>query len=102
MDVVGHQTIGPDADVRLVASLPQQIPIKAIIVVGEKDAFAPIATLRDVMRQTGGDVAGDAGHGRGPPGLRQRVEWGNKASVTVCTLRVRSYSGGRFHPDRCR
>ena len=49
----------------------RKAPTKAIVFVAEKDAFAPIATLRDVMRQTGDDVAGDAVHGLGAPGLRQ-------------------------------
>jgi len=41
---LGVRQLAKDVDARLVASLPQQIAVKAVIVVPEEDAFAPVVT----------------------------------------------------------
>ena len=55
MHVIRDVTIGPNGDAGLVASLPQEALIEAVVVVAKEDALAPIAVLRDVVRQAGDD-----------------------------------------------
>ena len=50
----------------LAALAREQAVVERIVVVGEEDALAPVATLRHMMEQAGGDEAGDAGQS-GPP-----------------------------------
>jgi len=64
VDVVGHQAIGEDRDVMVVAVGLQPIEIDAATGVGEENALAAVAALGHVMRQAGKDSAGDAGHQR--------------------------------------
>jgi hypothetical protein len=64
MDMVRHETISPDRDVEFPARLRQPISVQFVIAVVEKNPFAPVAALRDVMGRTGDDDAGDAGHAR--------------------------------------
>src|SRR5271170_6540136 len=85
MDMVRHQHVGPDRHGGLISSFTQQVAIEPIIVIAEEHALAPIAALRDVMRQVRNDVAGDAGHLRPQDwaGEASYEQSGNKASVTV-------------------
>ena len=62
VNVVGHQTIGPDRDALFAALGRQEIAIERIVVVAKEDALAPVAALRDVMGKAGKDELGDAGH----------------------------------------
>ena len=62
MDVVGHQAIRPHRDAGLAATLGQQIAVKRIVAILEENLLPPVATLGDMMRQTGHDDAGEAGH----------------------------------------
>ena len=62
VNVVGHQTIGPDRDALFAALDRQDIAIERIVVVAKEDALAPVAALRDVMGKAGDDELGDAGH----------------------------------------
>ena len=63
MDVVRHEAIGPHRDARLATALAEKIEIEQIVVVAEEDIQAPVAALRDMMRQIGDDETSDAGHG---------------------------------------
>lgn len=64
VDVVGHQTVGPDRDARPLRLLGQEIAIDLLIAVLEEDRFAAIAALRDVVGETWDNDARAAGHGR--------------------------------------
>ena len=63
--MVGHQAIGPHRNARLAAARGEEIAVERIIAVLEEHLLTPIAALRDMMRQTGHDDAGKAGHGSG-------------------------------------
>jgi hypothetical protein len=41
----------------------EEIAIDLLVARFEEDGFAPVATLRDVMRAAGNDDAGETGHG---------------------------------------
>ena len=62
MDVVGHQTIGPNLDVRLLCLLGQEITVNLLIAILEEDGLAPVAALGNVMRAVGHNDAGNARH----------------------------------------
>ncbi len=62
MRVIGHEAIGPAGDAKTAARLGQPVAIERIIVGFEEYFLTPVATLGDVMRQTGNDDAGDADH----------------------------------------
>jgi len=47
----------------LAALARKQVAIELVVVVGEEHPLAPIPPLRDVMRQSGNNEAGDAGRG---------------------------------------
>jgi hypothetical protein len=64
MDVVGHQALAPHRHAMFSAFHGQEIAIKLVIGVAEENRLAAIAALRDMMRQSGNDEAGDAGHTR--------------------------------------
>ena len=57
MDVVGHQAIRPDADARLVAGLPPQIPIKGRKISSLKVDVSPKSDATPNLRLT--DLAVD-------------------------------------------
>ena len=63
MDVVGHQTPGPDFDAGVAARGGEQIATERVIGVGEEHPRAAVAALGDVMRQTGNDDARKPSHG---------------------------------------
>jgi hypothetical protein len=65
VDVIVHQAPGEAFHPRRRAALPQQIEIEAPIRVREEDRLTAIAALRDMVRGTGNDDAGKAGHGVG-------------------------------------
>ena len=60
--VVRHQAPGPHLDAGGTAMLGEQVAIKRIVVIAEEGARAAVATLGDVVRVTGDDDAGKAGH----------------------------------------
>ena len=67
MNVVWHQAISPTRNPRRFATGGQKIPEGDVVCIIKKNLLPPIAALRDVMRKTGDDEAGDTGHG----------DWGN-------------------------
>ena len=62
MKMVGQEAIGPASNTRRLAALRQDIAVKAVVVIGEEYPPASVAALRHMMRQTGNDEAGQAGH----------------------------------------
>ena len=70
MRVIGHLTIGPDLDPEFRARLGNPVAIERIIVVGEEDALAAIAAMRNVMWDAGQDTrfkASGLGSAGAPP-----------------------------------
>ena len=67
MNVVGHQTPGPDLDFGGPAFAAEQIAVKDVILVVEKCLLSTVATLGHVMRDAGNDDAGKTGHARNLP-----------------------------------
>jgi len=51
MDVVGHSAVGPHDAADLQRLLGQQVEVDFVVAVFQEDGLAPIATLRDMMRQ---------------------------------------------------
>ena len=62
--MIGHQTIRPTNDAMFAPLFGERMFVKFEIVVPEEDVFAPIAALRDMVRNARNDEACDAGHGR--------------------------------------
>jgi hypothetical protein len=62
VDVIGHQTIGPDCCAGAPRRRGDQLPVEAIVVGLEKDGLAPIAALGDMVRQARHHNACDPGH----------------------------------------
>jgi hypothetical protein len=62
MHMVGHQAPGPHLDVGLAAVLRQEIAVERIILPAEEGARAAVAALRDMVRDTGDDDAGETTH----------------------------------------
>ena len=62
MHVVGHQAPGPYRHLRDAAALGEQITLEGIVGVAEECARAAIAALGNVVRMTGDDDTGEAGH----------------------------------------
>ena len=60
--MVRHQAPRPHRNVGRLAMGRKQVTIERVIVVTEKGACATIAALGDMMRQTGDDDTGKAGH----------------------------------------
>ena len=58
------------------AGLGEPIAVERIIAIFEKDAVAMVAALGDMVRQTGDDDAGDAGHGASGNTRMQLVKTG--------------------------
>ena len=62
MHVVRHQAPGPHLDPGRAAILGEQVAVERIVVVAEERARAAVATLGDMVRQTGKYDAGEASH----------------------------------------
>jgi hypothetical protein len=62
MHVVRHQAPGPHGDVSGAAMLGQQVAVERVVRIGKEGAGAAVAALGDVVRMTGDDDAGEAGH----------------------------------------
>src|SRR5712664_2039829 len=62
MHVVRHQAPGPDFDLGRAAMAGEQVAVERIVVVTEERPGLPIATLGDMVRETGNDDTGKAGH----------------------------------------
>src|SRR5882757_7377118 len=62
VDVVRHQAPGPHLDPGGAAILGEHVAIKRIVAVAEEGPRTAVATLGDMVRMTGGDDAGEAGH----------------------------------------
>ena len=60
--VVRHQAPGPHLDAGSAAIFGEQVAIKRIVAVAEEGPRAAVAALRDVVRVTGDDDAGETGH----------------------------------------
>ena len=63
VNVVGHQTISPAGNPRLLATGGEKIAKSDIISLVKENLLPPIATLGDVMGKAGNDKTSDAGHG---------------------------------------
>jgi hypothetical protein len=64
MDMVIHQTIGPDFERVLAPIAGKQLQVGQSVFIIKKDAGAIIAPLSDMMRVARGYYAGDSWHGR--------------------------------------
>ena len=69
VDVVGHQHPGPDLDAGGAGALGEQVAVEGVVLVAEEGGRPAIAALSDVVRVSGKDGTGKAGHalGIGPP-----------------------------------
>ena len=72
VDMVGHQAIAPDLDMRPPCGVGEQIEIELVIAILEKGLLAAIAALGDVVRDAGEDEAREAGHLPALPGTKGR------------------------------
>jgi RHS repeat-associated protein len=61
--VVRHQAPGPHLDLGGAAIFSEQVAIKRVVEIAEEGARAAIAALGDMVRMTGNDDTGEAGHG---------------------------------------
>ena len=50
VDVVGHETVCPDLDIRAPGLLGQHVGVQLLVAVFEEDRLAPIAPRCDVVR----------------------------------------------------
>src|SRR5580698_7800777 len=80
MHVVRHQAPCPRFDAGGAAIFGQQVAIERVIAVVEEGSRAAIAPLGDVVRMTGNDNTGEAGH---EAWCRQRRAVSIKCTVTV-------------------
>ena len=62
MHVVRHQAPSPHLDPGGAAIFGEQVAIECIIGIGEEGACAAVAALGDMVRVTGNDDTGEAGH----------------------------------------
>jgi hypothetical protein len=62
MHVIRHQAPAPDLDLGRIAMRGEQVAIESIVVVAEERPGPPVATLGDMVRETGNDDAGEASH----------------------------------------
>jgi len=60
--MIGHQHPGPDFHIGSAAGRRQEIAVQRITSIVEKGLRPPVATLRDVMRQTGKDETSETAH----------------------------------------
>ena len=64
VNVIRHQAVCPNLDAKFARLLGRQVAIDFLVAVLEKDRLAPIATLRDVVRNIRNDDARETGHAR--------------------------------------
>jgi hypothetical protein len=64
MDMIGHQTVAQHLYGVLATMVGQTGEISRSVVVCEENRFAPISTLRDVMRDAWCNGPCNPGHGR--------------------------------------
>ena len=89
MDMIGHQHPGPDLDSGGATRLGQQSPVQRIVVLAEKHLRAAIATLSDVVRQSGNNEAGKTAH---------RPSWLPRRGMSIqCTVTVMQDGGYQLH-----
>jgi hypothetical protein len=62
MHVVRHQAPGPDVDVGRATMAGEQVAVERIVLVAEERPGSPVATLGDMVRETGDDDTSKAGH----------------------------------------
>ena len=75
MHVIGHQTPGEHVYPSLSAALADELDVAAVVGRIEKGLLTPIATLRDVVCDTGNDDTSGAWHARNDaPGNRTKQE----------------------------
>ncbi len=58
----GHHTPGPDRHASRPAGLSEQVATMLAVTLLEERPLATVAALGDMVRQTGNDDAGEAGH----------------------------------------
>jgi hypothetical protein len=63
VDVIGHQTPGPDLGPRLGAPITEQGFVQSVIIVRKEDLLTTVAALCHMMGDLRDDEAGDARHG---------------------------------------
>jgi len=63
LNVVRHQALSPYLDASLERLLGQQIAVDLLAAFLEEDGFAPVATLRDVVRKTRNHNVRQSSHG---------------------------------------
>ena len=64
MDVIRHETIGPNFDTVSDAMLGEQVSVESVVVFLNKDLLATITPLRDRVGNTANSDSGKPGHGR--------------------------------------
>jgi len=62
MDMIRHQTIGPDLHFALPAPFGQESEVGPVIIVIEESLHPSVATLGNVVRDSGCYDTGDSGH----------------------------------------
>lgn len=60
--MIWHQAVTPNQDVELSTPLGHQDQVCVVVFIAEKSFHPPISTLGHVVRNTGGDYAGNSGH----------------------------------------
>ncbi len=93
MHVVRHQTIGPHRTDCPAARLGENVAVEREVAVVEEHALTPIATLRDMMRQTGHH---DADEGDMRLLYRNSLPGGARAGLGMVKR-----TGARQTPRRC-
>ena len=66
MNVVRHETVGPDAAPGPARGLAEEVAVELLIGVLEEGLLAAIAALGDVIGNAGQDDAGETGQGQSP------------------------------------
>jgi hypothetical protein len=80
VDVVRHQAIGPNLNLRPAHLFGQDVAIDVLVSVLEKDRLAPISPRGHVVRATGSDNAGEPSH---PQAIAHSEQNGNIVPVPV-------------------
>jgi hypothetical protein len=99
MHMVGHQAPRPNLDIGRPAMLSEEIAVERIIGIGEERARAAIAALGDVVRMTGNDDTGEAGHAIGWP---RTGRMSIKCTVTVIHAQTSTSAARQCRPRRSR
>jgi hypothetical protein len=63
MRVIGHQAVRRDLHASGPAPVRNQLPLGNVVSIRDKRLHAPVATLGDVVRNSGDDNAGQSEHG---------------------------------------